>query len=653
MCGFAGVVIDKSTAKLSQSIIEKMGDSISHRGPDSSGVWLDAEIGIAMVHRRLSILDLSPSGHQPMQSSSGRFTLVFNGEIYNHLSIRSQISDAYQWRGHSDTETILAGFEIWGIKNTIQKSTGMFSLAVWDAKEKSLSLFRDRIGEKPLYYGWQNGSFLFGSELKSLIVHPSFQHEIDRNSLSLFMRYGYVPSPASIYKGIQKLAPASFIELFPYSNSFRNEETPVPAEYWSLAEVVSDGQKRSDLMNSIEIQEKLDFLLREVIDQQMVADVPVGAFLSGGIDSSTIVAIMQTLSRKKIKTFSVGIEAEGYNEAPYAKEIAEFLGTDHTELFFSDKEARNIIPDLPGIYDEPFSDPSQIPTFYLSQVSRKDVAVSLSGDAGDELFAGYNRYFLGDLIHKINRNLPRPLMKALTSAVYRISPQIWDTCFSPIKSFLPTNISTRPIGDRLHKLAKIFQQSDFMSTYVAMMSHWQDPSKIVINGSDSINQSSLRNLSSNCDDLFHKMMAFDTVTYLPDDILVKVDRAAMSCSLETRLPFLNHHLVEFAWQIPLSMKIKNGKGKSVLRNVLYKYIPQELFDRPKTGFGLPIHSWLRGPLREWAESLLNESRLKNQGYLETAPITEKWQQHLSGHRNWHLQLWNVLIFQSWFEEYRA
>lgn len=659
MCGFSGFMGASPSLALKDwpSMLEEMGKTIEHRGPDDSGVWLDFDAGVGISHRRLSILDLSPHGHQPMLSASGRYVIVFNGEIYNCCTLRKElelsalrqassigVEGLISWQGHSDTEVMLAAFEHWGVEASLPRFNGMFAFALWDRRDHVLHLGRDRIGEKPLYYGWQNGTFLFGSELKALRVHPAFQAEIDREALCLLLRYSYIPASYSIYKGISKLQPGCLLTV----SLWKRE--PNIITYWSGIQAAVSGVVNVFKGSAIQAVDELEAVLKDAVLQQMVADVPLGAFLSGGVDSSTVVALMQAQSSRPVKTFTIGFNEERYNEAVYAKEVARYLGTDHTELYVTAEQARAVIPRLPTLYDEPFSDSSQIPTFLLSQLARQHVTVSLSGDAGDELFCGYNRYQISANLWRKLAAVPLPLRKLVTRVLTSISPRLWNRLEGFLESFMLQSARYSNLGDKLHKGAGVLASQSADALYHGLVSHWHDPASVVIDGNEPFTLMTSNTPVLNEFDDVQRMMALDMLTYLPGDILTKVDRAAMGVSLETRIPFLDHRVVEFAWSLPQSMKLCDGKTKWVLRQVLYRHVPQFLIERPKMGFGVPIGLWLRGPLREWAEDLLNETRLKREGFFHPKPIRQKWSEHLSGRRNWHYHLWDILMFQAWLEQ---
>lgn len=646
MCGIAGFwQTNNFSVDTAKAVAEKMALRVIHRGPDDAGVWIETGSGIALAHRRLSILELSAAGHQPMVSFSGRYVIVFNGEIYNHLELRQELIDM-AWRGHSDTETLLAGFEAWGIEATLKKIVGMFAIALWDRQEKTLTLARDRIGEKPLYYGFAKNTFIFGSELKAFRAHPDFVGEIDRNVLCLYLRYCCIPAPYSIYRGIHKLLPGNYIQ-FPIARGTDAMRSVIPIAYWSLSEVAAKGIAQPFTGNNTDAISALDKQLRQAIGLQMIADVPLGAFLSGGVDSSTIVALMQAQSTRPIKTFSIGFNESAYNEAEYAKAVAQHLGTDHTEHYVSPEQAMQVIPKLGSMYDEPFADSSQIPVFLVSEIARKHVAVSLSGDAGDELFCGYNRYALADMWRKIE-GIPFVVRRMAGHLIKKVSSSKWDYGFRCVNKFsrLPTNM-----GEKLEKFSTLLENVDGIgSLYYSLVSKITNPGQVVINAKEPGIWLTEKVMKSQFLNPILQMMYLDAMTYLPDDILVKVDRAAMFNSLETRVPFLDHRVIDLAWSLSLSMKIRDGQSKWILRQVLYKYVPRELIKRPKTGFGIPIGKWLSGPLKDWAQALLEESRLRQEGFFDVRFIRLRWQEHMSGKRDWQHFLWTILMFQGWLEE---
>ena len=642
MCGFVGIMT-KNKSLLDYSFINNMTKSIDHRGPDDSGFWSNKNAGISLGHRRLSILDLTSAGHQPMHSPSKRYVLVFNGEIYNHGEIRSQLGK-HSWIGTSDTETLLTAIESWGIRKTIKLCVGMFAFAIWDNSKEELILGRDRMGEKPIYYGWQNNGknscFLFSSELKALKNHPSFVPKVDRQALSLFIQYSYVPTPHSIYQNVFKLKPGHLLRVS------LSKRSPTIEQYWSFIDIAKSSiiSKFHETENNV--VDKLESLLKSVIKEKMVADVPVGAFLSGGVDSSIITAIMQSQSNTPINTFTVGFSEEIYNEAIYAKTIANHIGTKHTELYVTPQQALEVIPDLPSLYCEPFADSSQIPTFLISKLAREKVTVAITGDAADELFGGYNRYTLTKKFWGKISNSPIWARSFMASTMSSLSPNAWNIIANSINSFIPKSLRLNNPGEKIHKAAKVMTNKQFDDFYLGLVTHC-NPEEIIIGDYEEKTALNYKKCEFTLFDDVEKMMLIDTMTYLPDDILVKVDRASMAVSLESRIPFLDHRIVDFAWRIPQSMKINNNKNKWILRQILQKYVPQNLIERPKMGFSVPIDSWLRGPLREWAESLLDENRLKYDGFFHPEPIRNKWQEHLSGRKNWQHFLWNVLMFQSW------
>lgn len=657
MCGIAGFLSKSPTAE-SDTVVRRMAGALRHRGPDDAGAWSDAKAAIALGHCRLSIVDLSSAGHQPMASAGGRFVMAFNGEIYNHLEIRAELESAGAapaWRGHSDTETLLAAFEHWGVPDALSRTVGMFAIALWDVRERTLCLARDRFGEKPLYYGWAGGGFVFGSELKALRAFPGFSNLVCRKALAQYMRFMYVPAPRSIYQSVYKLEPGCMLTIKgePPAEAPAQPLRPPAAHqslslirWWSMAEAVESGA-RNQMTDEAEAVEMLEQRLSSAVRLQSLADVPLGAFLSGGVDSSTIVALMQSQAARPVKTFTVGFEDAGFDESPHARAVARHLGTDHAELFVSSAEAQGVIGKLPAMYDEPFADSSQIPTHLVCLAARRQVTVALSGDAGDELFGGYNRYFWGPRIWERLAWMPFSMRRALGAAIGTVPAAGWDS--------LAGGRGVARAGEKAHKLAACLSAArDPDELYLSLVSEWRDPSQVV-RGDDggvvveppSLLADALP--ASTAADIRSRMMYRDTISYLPDDILCKVDRAAMAVGLEARVPFLDHRVAELAWRLPLSMKLRGGQGKWALRRVLDQHVPRKLIDRPKAGFGIPIGQWLRDPLRPWAESLLDERRLRSEGYFHPAPIRRKWAEHLDGRREHTAGLWAVLMFQSWLE----
>jgi asparagine synthase (glutamine-hydrolysing) len=663
MCGLVGIFGHNNSLFLTDEVGAMVG-SLAHRGPDDEGIWVDADAGIALGHRRLSILDLSLEGHQPMLSGDGRYVMVFNGEIYNHSELRDVLqkelgSIAPQaWRGYSDTETLLACFSHLGVEKTLSRSVGMFALALWDKLDRRLYLTRDRFGEKPLYFGWAGEAFVFGSELKALRIFKGFSNPVDRNVLALYMRYCYVPAPYSIYENIYKLEPGCLLTISIDAAKQAPSSAPkAPASnrgftldrWWSLDSLISTSTQ-NQIMDEREAIDMLESRLSEAIRLQSIADVPLGAFLSGGVDSSSIVALMQKHSSMPVRTFTIGFEEEGYDEAAYAKAVAKHLGTDHIELYMSSADGLKIIPNLPQLYDEPFADSSQIPTHLVCRQARSEMKVALSGDAGDELFGGYNRYFWARRIWNKVSWLPHPLRSKLADAIRIISPGNWDALAGMVNLCLPDRKNIALMGDKAHKLAsRLRNVRDLDDLYLSLVSEWADPASIVIDAKEPTTLLDDRSTKAGRSEHEHRMMYWDSMTYLPDDILCKVDRAAMGVGLETRVPFLDHRVVELAWRLPLHMKIRNGQGKWALRQVLNKYVPKMLIDRPKAGFGVPVGQWICGPLNEWAETLLDENRLKQEGYFNPEQIRQKWAEHKTGTYNWTPSLWTVLMFQAWLE----
>lgn len=634
MCGIAGFV-DRKGGLNAEMLLEAMGQAIAYRGPDDSGIYFESELGLGFVHRRLAIVDLTSAGHQPMHSSSGRFVIVFNGEIYNHAALRKELEEgghAVAWRGHSDTETLLRGFEIWGVKDTLIRAVGMFAFALYDKSTRHLMLARDRMGEKPLYYGFSNNVFLFGSELKSLRAHPSFSAEINRDALHSLLRHQYSRGPRSIYKDISKLEPGSLLSLDLITLTHRVET------YWSVHDAATRGLAERTRYSDQDAVDHFDTLLSKSISLQMMADVPVGAFLSGGVDSSLIVAQMQRQSTRAVKSFTIGFADDAFNEAPYARAVAKHLGTDHTEHIVSPHEALDLIPLLPTLYDEPLADVSQIPTFLVSRIARQAVTVSLSGDAGDELFAGYTTYANAERMMRVYNQLP-PSVRPLSTSVLKIGARV-----------------SEAFGQS--RLARQFALSSYVLKAESkaeltnrLTQFWSDEPTPVLGTKDQ------RHQSDRFDDLtltdLERMIARDMVTYLPDDILQKVDRAAMAVSLETRVPLLDHHIVEFALSLPMRLRRRDGQGKWIMRQALDRYVPRALIERPKKGFGVPLAAWLRGPLRHWAMDLLSPDTIKRDGYFDPKAIARALDDHLSGRRDRHNDLWSVLVAQQWLKATRA
>lgn len=649
MCGIAGYFETKKSLTVTPGDgLKAMSDQIRHRGPDDAGIWFDGKEGIGLAHRRLSIIDLSPAGHQPMMSHRGRYVIAFNGEIYNHNSIRRELDEVHQitWRGTSDTETLLAAIEWWGVDKALEKCVGMFAFALWDFINKELILARDRLGEKPLYYARKNDLLLFASELKAIQAHPCFQSNINRNALALFFRHNYIPAPYTIWENVHKLMPGTYIVFDRQNNSAGKT-----FNYWSARKVALRGQQNlfdgTTSQASIALEERLG----AAIEDQIVADVPLGAFLSGGIDSSTIVALMQSRSSRPVQTFTIGFQEEGYNEAVHAKAVAQHLGTYHTELYVSPEEAMKVIPSLPAIYDEPFADSSQIPTFLVSKLARAHVTVSLSGDGGDELFCGYNRYNLGYNLWRKMAWMPKAVRSTFAFGLNSVPDSFWRYTVGD-DSLLPTRFHINRLPEKAKRLAEVLSHGTPDQLYSSLVSHTETPNHLVLGGHEPLTPILDQKSWLDVSDFEHRMMYLDMITYLPDDILVKVDRAAMRNSLETRVPMLDHRVVEFAWSLPLSYKKNDGMSKWPLRSILYRHVPKSLVERPKMGFGVPIGLWLRASLKPWAEALLNRQRVIAEGYLNADLVQKIWSDHISGRKNQQYQLWNILMFQAWLEDQR-
>lgn len=668
MCGIAGALrgVGSHQADNLEQRVTAMTRAVQHRGPDDAGIWTDPSAGVALGHRRLSIVDLSPAGHQPMLSGSGRFVVVFNGEIYNHQEIRAALDSAGStrfWRGHSDTETLLAAIEQWGIEDTLSRTVGMFALAVWDRSESLLHLARDRFGEKPLYYGWVDGLFVFGSELKSLRARSSQPFEVCRDALTQYLQFMYVPAPRSIYKGVFKLEPGCLLTLRgtappqPPEHPLRppaTYESITMSRWWSVKSMVETAATRP-LSDGPEALEVLESTLKIAVKLQSLADVPLGAFLSGGIDSSLIVALMQEQSTRPVKTFTIGYEEVAFDESRHARAVASHLGTAHEEFVVTAADAQAVIPNLSRMYDEPFADSSQIPTHLVSRAARQHVTVALTGDAADELFGGYNRYFWGPRIWNRVAWMPFWARRMLGHGIASLPIGGWDAIGNAMNTVLPEHLGVARAGDKAHKLAtRLNTVQDMDDLYQSLVSEWQDPAHMVLDGPGSEPLSLLQDPlpHAGVGDSRLSMMYRDTLTYLPDDILCKVDRAAMAVSLETRVPFLDHRVAEIAWRLPIEMKFRGGKGKWALRQLLYRRVPEELIERPKAGFGIPVGDWIRGPLRDWAQDLLDPQRLKNEGFFDPKVIQEAWAQHTSGQQDHTHRLWSVLMFQAWLQENR-
>ena len=642
MCGIAGQWGGRQ-ADDPGSLARRMADALLHRGPDDGGVWEDSSASVALGHRRLSILDLSEAGHQPMLSAGGRWVLAYNGEIYNHLDLRQKLEaqdQAPSWRGHSDTETLLACIQAWGVTETLTQCTGMFAMALWDRQERALWLARDRLGEKPLYYGWQGETFLFGSELKALRAHPAFNAAVDRGALALLLRNNYVPAPYSIYQGIHKLPPGTWLRLA------QGQREVDPVAFWSLAKVAEQGSSVPFVGTDEQALVALEGLMSQAVHGQMLSDVPLGALLSGGIDSTAVTALMQANSVRPVRTFTIGFDEKKYDEAAHARAVAKHLGTEHTELRLSGSDALALVPQLCTMYDEPFADSSQLPTAMVMQLARKHVTVALSGDGGDELFGGYNRYMHGPRTWNRIRWMPHPLRRLLGAGLTAVPADTLNGMFSGLAGRAGIALP----GDKAHKLGSRLsgvRSADDLN--VSLATEWAGHPGLVVGGPMPTNLLDDRSRWPRLSDSVQRMMALDGLTYLPDDILVKVDRASMAVSLETRAPFLDHRLVAFAWSLPMHMKIRDGQGKWILRRLIDRHVPAALMNRPKMGFGIPLDQWLRGPLRGWAEDLLSEERLAREGYFDPVPIRKAWLRHQSGQASFGYRLWSVLMFQSWLQ----
>jgi asparagine synthase (glutamine-hydrolysing) len=644
MCGLTGYIDYRpATRQTREGIVGAMAQTLYHRGPDDGGVWVDAEAGAALGFRRLSIIDLSPQGHQPMVSASGRYVIVFNGEIYNFKEIAARLAqEGVTPRGHSDTEVLLEAVARWGERAAISACEGMFAIALWDRQERKLTLARDRAGIKPLYWGLtQDGVLLFGSELKALRRHPAWQGEIDRDAVALFMRYGYVPAPYSIYRRTWKLEPGAML-------TYRRGAEPKIERYWDLRQITEIAHLDPVPGNDADRVEMLAQLLIRSVKNEMVSDVPLGAFLSGGVDSSLITALMQANSTRPIKTFTIGFEAEGFNEARHAAAVARHIGTDHTELYVSDENVRDVIPNLPIWYDEPFADSSQIPTHLVSRLAREQVTVALSGDGGDEMFAGYSRYRWARSLQRAIAPLPNSMRRGAGALMTAVPNSV----ASAIMRLLPPNERPRRPAQSLKKLGRLFSGVATGEFHREIVSIWNDPEGVVMGAHEPILPLSDPELARNVPHIAERMMLSDMMIYLPDDILAKVDRASMAVSLEVRVPLLNHHIVEFAARLPFDMKLRGNVTKWALREILYRYVPKEMIERPKQGFMVPLDDWLRGPLRQWIGDLVAPETLRRDGFFDPALIGARWRDHRDREWDWGYALWNVAMFQSWLEQER-
>lgn len=648
MCGIVGYLDDgrRHAPLAARAILRRMSTCLAHRGPDDEGCWTDDDVGLALGHRRLSILDLSPEGHQPMTSVGGRYVTVFNGEVYNWRQMRTELERVGRttWRGHSDTEVLLAGFEQWGLRGTLDRANGMFAIAVWDRGTKRLHLCRDRLGEKPLYYGWSRGVFLFGSELKGLRAHPAWDGTIDRGALTSYVRFGYVPSPNTIHAGMRKVPPGTVITLDAGASAPRGDAALSADTFWSVRDAARAAAAAPFTGSPTEAVSALDALLRDAVALRSYADVPVGAFLSGGVDSSTVVALMQAQANRPVKTFSIGFHEGAFDEARHARAVAAHLGTEHQELYVTAADALAVVPRLPTMFDEPFADSSQIPTFLVAQLARREVTVTLSGDGGDELFAGYNRHQWNRRLWRRLRWLPAATRTLAARGIAAVPSERWDRLLAGI---------ARPLGMQhpggsVHKLASVLGARDPDDLYARLVSKWS-PADAIVLGATHLPSAVDDEQTAFIADMTERMMVIDLLSYLPDDILVKVDRASMAVSLESRVPMLDHRVVELALRLPLDVKLRDGSGKWVLRQVLDRYVPRTLIERPKSGFAIPLAAWLCGPLRDWAEHLLDERRLRQEGWFDAALVRRQWTQHVRGTGDHEHRLWVVLMFQAWLE----
>jgi asparagine synthase (glutamine-hydrolysing) len=641
MCGITGFLDQRLRPRAApEAIVAAMSAALAHRGPDDSGLWSDAEAGITLGHRRLSIIDLSPAGHQPMSSGDGRYLISYNGEIYNHAELAERLRQAgVALRGRSDTEALIEGFARWGVAETLALCEGMFALALWDRQRRCLTLARDRLGIKPLYWSQQDGLFVFASELKALHRHPDWRANIDRDAIAAFLRFGYVPGPSSIYRDTHKLAPGAMLTI-------GSDGVVAHHRYWRLDDVAEEGLRSPRAGSDDERVAELEGVLRRAVRNEMVSDVPIGAFLSGGVDSSLVVALMQAQSTHRVRTFTIGFSGAGYDEAGHARRVAAHLDTDHTELYVEDNAAREVIPNLPAWYDEPFADSSQIPTQIVSRLARSQVTVALSGDGGDEFFAGYTRYRWGRTIETLRALLPAAVRRGIGSGLGALPEPMMRRALC----LLPARRRPSMPEQKLQKLAALLRQNDGDTVYRSLVSLWPDPQRLVRGAAEPESAIEDADLARRFPDPVERMMVRDALTYLPDDLLTKVDRASMTVALEVRVPLLNHRVVEAAWRLPLDLKLRRGTTKWALRQILYRHVPRALIERPKQGFSVPLAAWLRGPLREWADDLLSATALRRGDWLEPEPIAARWREHRQGQRDWSQSLWAVLMLQTWIRD---
>jgi asparagine synthase (glutamine-hydrolysing) len=647
MCGIVGFAGPSASQQDARQVLAQMTALLAHRGPDDEGLWLDPPAGIALGHRRLSILDVTSAGHQPMSCRCGRHVVSYNGEIYNYRGLRADLeAHGALFRSQSDTEVLVEAICAWGLEAALGRIEGMFAIAAWDVGQRTLSLARDRSGIKPLFYGWSDGAWLFASELKALAAHPSFRASVNRDALILYFRLGYVPPPLSIYEGFYKLPPGTYLTLRPDT---RQADLPAPKAFWSLKSVVQEGMSRPLIADDADAATQLERLLLDSVQRQRIADVPVGAFLSGGVDSSAVVSLLQSISPDPVRTFSIGFNDPRYDEAPFATAVARHLGTQHTNFYVTPEETLGVVPRLPTLYDEPFAEPSQIPTYLLARAARQDVKVVITGDGGDELFGGYGWYDQLRRFWALNRRLPRsarrPIAALIRGAVR--NPTLKSTA-SRIWPRLGEAMTTKH-----HKLVAMFEADDARDLYVNLRSEWPAAEDLVLNGGAS-QSSALTDRSNAADfaDVRVLAMYLDMLTFLPEHPLTKVDRATMAVGLEARVPLLDRDVVEFAWRLPMQQRAREGTTKFLLRQVLYRHVPRHLIERPKVGFAVPMGRWLRGPLRDWAAALLDPDRIRSEGYLNAGRVRQVWREHQSGERDWARQLWSVAVFQAWVEQQR-